>query len=98
MNIQKLAFLLFLIPNLVNAQAFQYTHLMLCDQIEIVVDNLTNKYGEKLQWSGKDKDGSGAMLFENSKEKTWSLIKFNNQYACVYGVGEESKSESRFLQ
>jgi len=85
-------FLFCLIPSLVNAQAFQYMHPALCDRLETVLDSLTNKYSEKLQWSGKDlQDGSGYMMFENPKAKTWTLIKFNKEYACILGVGGDSK-------
>jgi hypothetical protein len=69
-------------------------HPSLCDRLETVLDSLITKYGEKLQWSGKDlQDGSGYMMFENPKEKTWTLIKFNKEYACILGVGGESKAE-----
>jgi hypothetical protein len=33
------------------------------------------------------------MMFENLKDKTWTLIKFNKEYACILGVGGESKLE-----
>jgi|LakMenE01Jun11ns_1017448.scaffolds.fasta_scaffold9925625_2 hypothetical protein len=88
------AFLFCLIHSVANAQAFQYMHPSLCDRLETVLDSLITKYGEKLQWSGKDlQDESGYMMFENPKGKTWTLIKFNKEYACILGVGGESKAE-----
>ena len=88
------AFLFCLTHSVANAQAFQYMHPSLCDRVEIVLDSIINKYSEKLQWSGKDlQDGSGYMMFENLKDKTWTLIKFNKEYACILGVGGESKLE-----
>ena len=93
MRLTIMAFLFCLIPSVVNAQAFQYDHPMMCEKIETVLQNLFDKYGEKPIWSGKDKDGSGAVLVENTKNKTWTLIKFNKDFACIYAVGEESKLE-----
>ena len=89
-----MVFLFCLIHSVANAQAFQYMHPSLCDRLETVLDSIINKYSEKLQWSGKDlQDGSGYMMFENLKDKTWTLIKFNKEYACILGVGGESKLE-----
>ncbi len=89
-----MVFLFCLTHSVANAQAFQYMHPSLCDRLETVLDSIINKYSEKLQWSGKDlQDGSGYMMFENLKDKTWTLIKFNKEYACILGVGGESKLE-----
>ena len=71
-----MVFLFCLTHSVANAQAFQYMHPSLCDRLETVLDSIINKYSEKLQWSGKDlQDGSGYMMFENLKDKTWTLIK-----------------------
>jgi hypothetical protein len=89
-----MVFLFCLTHSVANAQAFQYMHPSLCDRLETVLDSIINKYSEKPQWSGKDlQDGSGYMMFENLKDKTWTLIKFNKEYACILGVGGESKLE-----
>ena len=88
------AFLFCLIHSVANAQAFQYMHPSLCDRVETVLDSIINKYGERPQWSGNDlQDGSRYMMFEHPKDKTWTLIKFNKEYACILGVGGESKLE-----
>jgi hypothetical protein len=90
-----MVFLFCLTHSVANAQAFQYMHPSLCDRLETVLDSIINKYSEKLQWSGKDlQDGSGYMMFENLKDKTWTLIKFNKEYACILGVGTDSKNIS----
>jgi shikimate 5-dehydrogenase len=69
-------------------------HPAICDKVDIVINTLINEYGEKPQWSGRDlTDGSGYVLLENLKEKSWTLIKFSKEYACILGVGGESKSD-----
>jgi hypothetical protein len=92
MRLLALAFL-FCLPSVVNAQAFQYMHPSLCDKVEVILDSIINNYGEKPVWSGEDiRDGSGYMMFENIKEKSWTLIKYNKEVACVLGVGAASRS------
>ena len=92
-NLLRVAFL-FCLHSVANAQAFQFMHPSLCDRVETVLDSIMNNYGERPLWSGKDvRDGSGYMMFENPKDKTWTFIKFNKEYACILGVGGESKIE-----
>ena len=87
-----MAFLFCLTHSVASAQAFQYMHPSLCDRLEVVLESITQKFGEKPVWSGQDiQDGSGFMLFENPKENTWTLIKYTRQVACVLGVGKDSK-------
>lgn len=87
-----MAFLFCLTHSVANAQAFQYQHPSLCDKLETVLESITQKFGEKPVWAGQDVgDGSKFMLFENIKENTWTLIKYNQQVACVLGVGTDSR-------
>ena len=87
-----LAFLFCLTHSVANAQAFQYMHPSYCDKLEVVLESIVKKYNEKLRWSGQDiQDGSGYMLFENPKDGTWTVIKYNKEFACILGVGNESK-------
>jgi hypothetical protein len=84
---------LFCLHSVANAQAFQYMHPSLCDKLETVLESITQKFDEKPVWTGQDAgDGSKFMLFENTKQNTWTLIKYNRQVACVMGVGTDSKS------
>jgi hypothetical protein len=92
-KLSVLAFLFCLNHSVANAQAFQYMHPSYCDKLEVVLESITKKYSEKLQWSGQDlQDGSGYMLFENPKDRTWTFIKYNKEFACILGVGNESNS------
>jgi len=84
---------LFCLHSVANAQAFQYQHPSLCDKLETVLESITQKFGERPVWTGQDVgDGSKFMLFENTKQNTWTLIKYNKQVACVLGVGTDAKS------
>ena len=84
---------LFCLHSVANAQAFQYQHPSLCDKLETVLESITQKFGERPVWTGQDVgDGSKFMLFENTKQNTWTLIKYNRQVACVLGVGADAKS------
>lgn len=88
-----MAFLFCLTSSIANAQAFQYMHPTLCDKLEVVLESITKQFNEKPNWAGQDiQDGSGFILFENAKDGTWTLIKYNKQFACVLGVGTDSKT------
>ena len=90
-KLATLAFL-FCLHSVANAQAFQYMHPSLCDRLELVLESITQKFLEKPQWIGQDvQDGSGFMLFENSKDGAWTFIKYNKEFACVLGVGTNSR-------
>lgn len=52
-------------------------------------------------WVGKD-EGSKYVLMANEKTKTWTIVQFNDQVACVLGTGTDSnivriKSPSKSL-
>ncbi len=42
-------------------------------------------------WIGKLEDKSNIALFINSKTKAWTVIQYHQDYACVLGVGNQSK-------
>ena len=91
MRTTAMAFLLCLASSVANAETFRYMHPAVCDKLDVVVANIVNEWNEKMTWSGQDiQDGSGWMLFENPKEKTWTFIKYNKEVACVIGVGTNS--------
>lgn len=62
-----------------------------CDKLEVILPVLVKDYEEKPNWIGKDSEtNSNYSLLSNAKTKTWTLIQFSNDVACVLGTGVES--------
>ena len=62
-----------------------------CDKTETVISDLKGRdYQEDPIWLGKEKDSKmpNYMLFVNHETKSWTIIQFNNEFACVLGIGK----------
>ena len=80
-----------LLPALASAQPVTVEKPVICDKTENVIGSLINgQYKEKPQWIGVD-DKSRYSLFVNEKTRTWTFIQFNENIACILGVGDSSK-------
>lgn len=54
------------------------------------------KWGEIPVWTAKDgQDDSRYLLLVNSKTRTWTLLQFTPETACILGLGEESNFAGR---
>jgi len=63
---------------------------VLCAETATVMNGIaSSQYGEKPSWIGAD-EKSKFTLFVNEKTKTWTLIQFDNNVACIIGVGDGS--------
>lgn len=92
MNKFIVAFLLCLTSTIANAQAFQTNKPVLCDDSKKIIEALGERYGEKLIWLANDmQDKSKFGLFVNEKTKTWTMLQFTPEIACIVGLGENSK-------
>jgi hypothetical protein len=57
-----------------------------------VIESLNKNYQEKLSWAGNhDNDGSVYSLWVDLKGNSWTLLKSNKEFACILGVGNNSK-------
>ena len=62
-----------------------------CDKTETMISVLKSRdYEESPIWIGKEKDSKAPnySLFVNQETKTWTIIQFNKETACVLGAGE----------
>lgn len=86
-----MAFLFCLTSSIANAQAFQSTKPVLCDNTAKIMTALKEKYNEEPVWMGSDiRDSTKYALFINAKEGSWTLLQFNPEVSCILGVGGES--------
>jgi len=69
-----------------------------CDKTETVISVLKGRdYEESPIWFGKEKDSKTPhySLFVNQETKTWTIIQFNKDSACVLGTGESFSTPSK---
>ena len=62
-----------------------------CDKTETIISILKGEdYQEMPIWFGKEKDSRAPnySLLVNQKTKSWTMIQFNKETACVLGAGE----------
>lgn len=93
MKVQKLvAFLFCLTSTIVYAsESFTVNKPVFCSDVKSIIEFLTGEgYREQPYWVGKDEKSKYIMLV-NQKTKTWSMVQFNDQVACVIGAGEGSR-------
>ncbi len=88
------AFLFCLISTIANAQnesPYSSQKPVLCDKANKVLSALMEKWGEIPVWTAKDgQDNTRYLLLVNSKTRTWTLLQFTPETACILGLGEES--------
>jgi hypothetical protein len=69
---------------------FELTRTMKCGDAEELTNDLAEKYGEKMVWSGKDENNSSYVaLYKNKDTGTWTLIQYGSKVACVLSSGSQ---------
>lgn len=82
-----LSFLLF--PTIVSAKnAVTVEKSVVCAETKFLMAEIIEKYDEKPVW-GSELIDSKIALFVNSKSKTWTIVQWNNDIACVIEVGND---------
>ncbi len=95
---RKLLSTLLLIPSLTLAQgAFWHEKAVLCDDRNVVMEKLADKFGEVPVWSGIGRGdidaNSNLMVTQNPKTLSWTIVQFNKEVACIMAVGEGGQYE-----
>ena len=60
---------------------------VLCASTEQVFDAIATEYGETPIWASQKED-SRIMLTVNTERQTWSIVQFNDEYACLIEAGQ----------
>ena len=81
--------LILLFPLLASAQSIQINKPVTCDSTLLVFQALLEQAGEKPVWVGKGEgnDTSKTVILANEKTKSWTIIQFDKNMACVLGSG-----------
>ena len=84
------AFLFCLTSTIVYANdLFTVNKPVFCSDTKSLIQFLSGEdYKETPIWTGKD-DKSRYVIMSNEKTKTWSIVQFNDQIACVLGAGTD---------
>jgi len=86
-----LIFLTSLVCLMVVAQPMTTKKEVYCDKTERMISELRSQdYQEQPIWLGKEPDSKtpNYTLFVNQETKSWTIIQFNNELACVLGAGQ----------
>ena len=90
---KKILFSLLLLPALVLAETPQNQGPVIvdksvaCDRVEVVVSWLTEYERQKPMWVGSTEGDSAVAIITNEKTGTWTVIEFNQEYACILSTG-----------
>ena len=79
-----------LFTSVTHAQPSTTKKEVYCDKTEILIPVIKGKdFQEVPIWFGKgDGKAPNYSLFVNSETRSWTIIQFNNELACVVGSGE----------
>jgi hypothetical protein len=96
-NLLKVTFLFCLSGSIAHAQeVIDLNKTMKCGKAEFVMNHFVSEYGERPLWVGKEMSGSHITLLVNKENKTWTLVQYDSNLACVLGAGETSSSNEVF--
>jgi hypothetical protein len=85
------AFLFCLTSSIADAQeVIDLTKSMKCGKAEFVMNHFAREYGEMPLWVGKSNTGTHITLLVNKEKRSWTMIEYDANIACVLGAGETS--------
>jgi hypothetical protein len=85
---------LFAVGTIANAELLTTKKEVYCDKTEDMISILkSEKFEEAPIWLGKgDSKAPNYSLFVNPETRSWTIIQFNNELACVLGSGESYRT------
>ena len=86
-----MAFLFCLLSPIANAQEIiDLQKPLKCSKPEAVMNYFKDNYNEMPLWVGKTNTNTYVTLLVNKETRTWTLIEYEANLACVLGAGEIS--------
>ena len=85
--------LILLAPLLASAEPIQINKPVTCENTLLIFQALLEQAGEKPIWVGKGDgtDTSRTVILANEKTKSWTIVQFDKNMACVLGSGVGSQ-------
>lgn len=94
-----MAFVLCLISTMVPAQdIIDLTKSMKCSDPQKVMNYFVETHKEMPVWVGKSVHNSHITLLMNRDTRSWTLIEYDNNLACVLSAGENKTGSSSEIQ
>ena len=87
---KNLIFGVLFLPALVVAQQqgpVRVEKAVLCDATDVVFEAIAKEWKEQPIW-GSIKEDSRVMLTANLETQTWTLVQFNDEWACLIEAGQ----------
>ena len=87
---KNLIFGVLFLPALVVAQQqgpVRVEKTVLCDNTDVVFEAIAKEWKEQPIW-GSIKEDSRVMLTANLETQTWTLVQFNDEWACLIEAGQ----------
>ena len=63
-----------------------------CSDAQFVMSHFAKEYGEMPAWVGSTDTNTHITLLANKEKKTWTLIEYNDNMACVLGSGNSGSN------
>jgi hypothetical protein len=94
-----MAFLFCLTSSIANAQEIiDLTKPMKCSEPQTVMNYFVNIHKEIPIWVGKSVHNSHITLLMNNETRSWTMIEYDDNLACVLGAGEEKSGSNPKIQ
>ena len=91
-----MAFLFCLLSPIANAQEIiDLQKPLKCSKPEAVMNYFKDNFNEMPLWVGKTNTGTHITLLVNKETRTWTLIEYEANLACVLGAGEIGRASCR---
>lgn len=85
----SIAFLLALTSLLADAQLVESKKTVVCSSLKNVIEYVSGQFDEVPFWNGVD-DNSKYILMVNQLTKSWTMIQYQDNDACVIGTGNRA--------
>jgi hypothetical protein len=70
-----------------DSEVTQMQKNVFCSQTQLVLDSIVKEHKELPLWASK-LSNSNIALFVNYDTKTWTLLQWNDQLACIIEIGK----------
>lgn len=91
---KSLLYFLLFVPSLVLAQIVTIPKPVQCGEARLILSYLTEEFEEKPYQMLKTDNETTIGLLTNQKTKTWTLVEFNSQIACILSTGRDFDSKT----